>query len=341
MTPPRANRRISSVLRAEAERHEPDLVRIRSRFDVHVAPAPPAPVRRWRRAGAPLVSAVAAGAVAVAAVAGTDLLGALGPPAARPAPSVPAVTGASGPTGSSGPTGTVGPAGTVDPTGTVGPAGSSVPPRTSGAAGTARPVSSLPPLSGIPAGPPPGTPGPGATGALPGLELRQVEAGHPLGLGPDTGLDWVLPGVRPDGTVVRRAAPRVRLPAPVVVPGRAGTSGAPGPFRTSWTGGAPDRARSADPGWLAVDPDGGSVRLDLPASPVRRQLLVHLGTAGADCTVRAWVGDQRATVTLNAPAVAAVATVTVEPGSGPVVIEVVGAARSPGGRFGVAAFELR
>lgn len=317
MSRPDPERRVGDLVRRHAAQHDPDSVRIRSRMDLdEIAPAEPDARSVLRRIGAPVGSAVAAAVIAVVAVLGVRAAGGPddGPLAASPGRS-------STPTG---------------PTATA----------------TTRPK---PPSVGLPSLQPPmpppsatGSPTPSASGTTPSipptggpqLDVQSVLPGHPILLGDGNSLDWVLPGIRRDGTVVRREHPTTTLAGPDVRVGRGGATGVPGPYLSSWSGGAPEQDHLAATGWLAVDPDGGAVHLEAPAAAGRR-LTLYVGTTGADCLIRAIVGNQIASVTVRAGTRAALVTISGGTGAGPLVVDLTGVSRSAGGRIGLAAVVLR
>lgn len=327
MSRPDPDRRVGELLRRQAAQHEPDSVRIRSRVDLdRNVPAGSGARPVLLRVGAPVGSAVAAAVVAVVAVLGVRIAGDPDrrPPAAAssPATSSPATPGPATPV----PTGSPGSAGTA----TTRP-------------GPSAPLPSLQPL------PPPATrsAAPSATGTTasaaptgaPRLDVQTVLAGHPVVLGNGDGLDWVVPGARPDGTVVRRQHPRAALAGPTVRLGPDGATGVPGPFRISWSGGAPEQNHLADTGWLALDPDGGAVDIQVPAGSGRR-LTLYVGTAGADCVVRVSAGNGGTAVTVPAGTPAAVVTLSAGSGAGPLMVTLSGVRRTAGGRVGLAAVVL-
>lgn len=122
-------------------------------------------------------------------------------------------------------------------------------------------------------------------------------------------------------------------------PGPKGATGLRGPFLVSWSGGTPEQDHVAATGWLAVDPDGGAVDFQVPAGSGRR-LTLYVGTAGADCVVRVSAGAGGTSVTIRAGTPAAVVTVSAGTAAGPLVVNLTGVSRSPGGRIGLAAVVL-
>jgi len=321
-------RRVGDLVRRHAVRYEPDSDRIRSRMDRHeTAPVAPEPRPVLRRIGPPLASAVAVAVAVIVAVVGVRAAG--GPNGLRvlaaESSTAAAATVPSGRPG--GGTATIGP----------NPSPPSLP--------------SIRPPAPLPATGPPAPPGPSAAGSTPsprptaapptgapGLAVQALSSGHPLVLGADDGLDWVLPGVRRDGTVVRRKNPTTALAGPVVRLGRSGATGVPGPYLVSWSGGAPEQDHDAAVGWLSLDPDGGAVHVEAGGG---RRLTLYVGTAGADCVVRAAVGGSTTSVTVRAGTPAAVVTVSAGTATGPLVVELTGVSRSAGGRVGLAAVLLR
>lgn len=303
-------RRLGQLVRDAAAPYEPRTDTIWARLQEPVVPAP----RRARRWAAPLGSAMAAALVAVLAFAVVRVGGESGVPVAAPVPATPSD-----------------PAGTLL-SGTSPPSGPSpAPDRAATPAVPSGPVVRSGPA--VPSSPavPSTDPGP-STAGLPQVDVRPLPAGSAITLDGSTGRDWVLPGVRRDGTVIRRKDPLLE----VATEADGGTTGEPGPFRVSWRDGRPEQDRSDASGWLA----GGWLRVAVPAGPGPRRLTLYVGTAGADCRVRVSAGGASRTVVLEAPAPAGVVTISAGPGVGPLSVEVTGVPRSPGGSAGVAAVVL-
>lgn len=303
-------------LRREADRHVPDTDRIRRRLDGPGASRTTALMVALHRRG--LTAAATAAAATLLLVVGTSVVAVragdrAGPPAAPPAP-VPATSAAPIPT-----PGDLSPG--PDPAGPL-----SGPDRTAARTPPTRTAGGRTPAAGSPV--PPSGPTTSPTTPVVRLELLQVPVGTRVALGPG-GLDWMVPGAA--ATVVGRAG--TGLPAPEV---RGGTTGVPGPYRVTWTGGAPVAAGTGAPGWTAVEATGG-VTIRVPAAPGRRQVRLYVGTSGADVTAEVRVGAERRTVTLAAPAPAGIMTITAESATEPVVVDLIGVGRAAGGRFGLAA----
>jgi hypothetical protein len=293
-------------LRDEAERHVPDTERIRDRLDV------PGRARRH-------VLVLSTAAATAVLVAGTGVLAArLGDRAAPPATPVvgsPAEDTRPVPSPAPGPgTATSPPApGTASPD--PDPAGElTAPGRTVPHTPLARTTGARSPAAGSPDPP---------AGAAPyvDLQLRQVPAGTPVVLGPGF-TDWAAgPAGKATGTALEVSG---------------GTAGVPGPYRVSWTGGAPQATGTATTGWAS----GGRIRVRVAAAPGRRTLQLHVGTDGADVTAEVHLGAERRTVTLSAPAPAGVVTVTAESAADPLVVDLIPRTVTPGGRYTLAAVTL-
>jgi hypothetical protein len=141
---------------------------------------------------------------------------------------------------------------------------------------------------------------PGADGV--GIDVITMPPGASVSLPGPNSRDWVAPGARNDGALVRAdlAEESIEFRAANTQPGR------PGTFRLSWTGGTP-LAESGDAATMLGIRPGGWVAfvirpLDSPAG-----LVVHLGGSDVGVTVVTEHGSTSRTV--SAPA--AIATVAV------------------------------
>jgi hypothetical protein len=282
---------LADLLRAEADRHEPDLEVVRRRLAGAPPPgagapgAPgaagaagaggrvPGPRRGAAWAAAGFVVATAAGGIAVASM--SDVLVADG----RTGPVRVVVSDSPGP-----------PAGQPPATGTGPgtPAGSAAP--TPAAPAPPAPAPVTPPAATVPPAAPPATTrgtAPGTAPAAARLDVRAVGPGHVVSL---TGArDWLVAGVRPDGIAVRSATGGQVLGGPHVV-GDPTTAVADGPFRVSWRGGQPDATGSSTGRWLTVTGRDGGPRTGFvvaaPAGATSLTLCTGAGSPGARVTVR-------------------------------------------------------
>jgi hypothetical protein len=252
---------LADLLRAEADRHEPDLEAVRRRVAVDSGPGagpPPVPGRgrraAWAAAG--FLVATAAGSLAVAGMSDVLLAG-----------------------------GHSGPVRVVPSTGAPGAGRGGTEPTPHGPPSATDPAAGATPT---PAGTPTATGTPVATSVTAGLEVRPVGPGHAVDLSDARNLDWVVAGSRPDGTAVRRRTGGQVIGAPHVV-GDPRTATAAGPFRTSWTGGMPDATGSRVGTWLTVHGRPGGPRtgfvVSAPAGASLLTLYVGAGAPGAQVTV--------------------------------------------------------
>ena len=273
-------RRLAQLLRAEADRHEPDLEAVRRRVEIGLAeperrPRPAVPGQRrgaaWAAAG--FVVATAAGGLAVAGMSDVGVAGGHSGPVRvvpgkhapgpdRSAASAPASAPAGTPTGSPSPSATPTPVPAASPTATP-PSAAVTPPAPVGT--RPAPPSRRPVVS------------PAASGYVVSLSGAR---------------DWLVAGARPDGATVRSVAGGQVLGGPHVV-GDPRTAVAAGPFRTSWTGGLPDATGSAAGTWLTVHGRAGGPRsgfvVSAPAGAT--SLTLYVGAGGPDARVT--VGDRR------------------------------------------------
>jgi hypothetical protein len=133
-----------------------------------------------------------------------------------------------------------------------------------------------------------------------GIAMTAVPPGTPVDLpGPDT-RDWVAPGARSDGALVRAdlAEESIEFRAADTRPGR------PGAFRLSWTGGTPVDESGDATAMLGIRPGGWVAFVVRPLSSPA-ELVVHLSGTDAAVTVATEHGSTRGIVS----AAAAVATV--------------------------------
>lgn len=132
------------------------------------------------------------------------------------------------------------------------------------------------------------------------IAVAAVPPGTAVNLPGADSRDWVAPGARSDGALVRadRAEESIEFRAATTRPGR------PGAFRLSWTGGTPLDESGAATTMLGIRPGGWVAFVVRPlGSPA--ELVVHLGGTGAAVTVATENGSTRGIVS----AAAAVATV--------------------------------
>jgi len=275
-------RLLAQLLRAEADRHEPDLEAVRRRVELGLAeperrqrPAVPGQRRGAAWAAAGFVVATAAGGIAVAGMSDVGVAGGhSGPVRVVPGTPVPGPGRSVASVPAPPPTGT--------PTGTPSPSATPAQASTAGSAGS-------PPPS------PAGTRPPGAVSPDGRPVVSPAAPGHVLSL--SGARDWLVAGARPDGTTVRRVAGGQVLGGPHVV-GDPRTAVAAGPFRTSWTGGLPDATGTAVGTWLTVHGRAGGPRsgflVSAPAGASSLTLYVGAGGPDARVTVVAGGGEQTA-----------------------------------------------
>ena len=163
-------------------------------------------------------------------------------------------------------------------------------------------------------------------------QVTPVTAGYGVTLG--AGSDWLAIGARADGTTVRTKRPVIgglTLSASGAAPGR------PGPYRVSWSGGAPEQDHAAATGWLAIGADGHA-DVTLPPTSRVTTLRLYLGAEGADAVV-----SGAANAVLRGPGAgraAAVVTVSLPPLTETRVVTVFARVRAAGGYAGLAAAQL-
>jgi hypothetical protein len=133
-----------------------------------------------------------------------------------------------------------------------------------------------------------------------GVTVDVVPPGTPVSLHGPHSRDWVAPGARSDGALVRAALAEesIEFRAADTQPGR------PGAFRVSWSGGVPLDESGEATSMLGIRPGGWVAFVVRPlTSPA--ELVVHLGGNDVAVTVDTGHGSTRRTV--SAPA--AIATV--------------------------------
>ncbi|GAB2689103.1 hypothetical protein [Thalassiella azotivora] len=354
---PHSHRRPDEValrrrLLTEAARHEPDLDRITARVRdgmpagagrpqrsaPHPSPEPPPAgvrTRRRRSWAVPVASAAAVVAVLVGVVTVTDLR----PDTLRPAAGRTVSTDGAATT----PPPEVRTPPTAEPTAdlTTGP----------GADPARVPTAPAAPAPTRAAGAPtPTSPGGSSVVAVSGpvrVERRDVRAPHDVDLRDVPALDWFVAGAAEpprDGWVpaVRRANGDQPLSGPHQT-GDPTPSTRPGPFRTTWDGGAPVRSADASSSWLVVrGRAGGPETAVLVHTPLTapRTLVLHVGALDVAGVVR--VSGLGHAVQVPVPAGGSggsVVTVTAAgAGAGNLRVEVVA---GDGGAVAVAAVVLR
>lgn len=133
-----------------------------------------------------------------------------------------------------------------------------------------------------------------------GIAVAAVPPGTAVNLPGPGSRDWVAPGARNDGALVRAdlAEESIEFRAANTQPGR------PGAFRLSWTGGTPLDESGDATAMLGIRPGGWVAFVVRPLSSPA-ELVVHLSGPDAAVTVATEHGSTRGIV----PAAAAVATV--------------------------------
>jgi hypothetical protein len=139
-----------------------------------------------------------------------------------------------------------------------------------------------------------------------GTAVVVVPPGTPVSLPGPNSRDWVAPGARSDGALVRAALAEesIEFRAANTQPGR------PGAFRISWSGGTPQDESGEATSMLGIRPGGWVAFVVRPLSSPA-ELVVHLGGNDVAVTVDAGQGSTRSTV--SAPA--AIATVALPAGT--------------------------
>jgi hypothetical protein len=139
-----------------------------------------------------------------------------------------------------------------------------------------------------------------------GTTVVVVPPGTPVTLPGPNSRDWVAPGARSDGALVRAALAEesIEFRAANTQPGR------PGAFRISWSGGTPPHESGEATSMLGIRPGGWVAFVVRPLSSPA-ELVVHLGGNDVAVTVDAGQGSTRTTV--SAPA--AIATVALPAGT--------------------------
>lgn len=320
---------LGDVLKAEADRYEPDHERIMRRIrnpqagDLRVESrrAQLHGTDRHRRPGL-LVPAVAASLVALiaGAIAAIDPLDTTdGQPVQVAADQTPSDISATGATTSSSTTGAS--------------------PTPSQAVGT--PVSSATT---------PSRPSPSATSstvppAVPaaGVQLGVVDAGAGQSVVlPGSAVDWLIAGNRADGTVVRRQNGAQLISGPHAT-GNPRVASADGPFSLSWSGGMPERTGSSAGDWYTVSRPDGSPKTGLevraPAGGKAGKLVLYVGAREVDGRIEARLGKDKVSHKLRASSTGYVVTVTFRTGgsAGEVSVDVLSGA---GGSVALAAVAL-
>lgn len=266
---------LAAKLKVEANRHEPDLDRIRQRIRDRGVDAPvrrsawllPAAAATFVVLTAGLITAVNSGQSSDPAgrvdVVGPARTGTAGPPTVAPTPSF---------------TGSTGPAESTD-SATSGTSGSpSAKPRKSNSNKSTDPQSTTsrtPPRE---------------------VELDLVAADPDQAVVlPGDAVDWIAAGPGSAQETVRRAKGEQLISGPHET-GNVTTTTTDSPFSVSWTGGMAERSHSDVKTWRTVagPADGPETGLFLKV-PVQKQestLVLYVGAAGADGSVRTKLGTQ-------------------------------------------------
>jgi len=259
---------LAEKLKAEADRYEPDLARIRQRIRERGADQP---VRRstW------LLPAAAATFVVLTAGAITALHGG-GP--SDPSEQVQVV--------GSGRTGTDSPSAAPVETSSGGPS----PASSTASSVTSEPIGSTTPDAAK-------TTGSAATGApRPGVDLKLAAAqpGRAVTL-PGGAVDWIAAGSGPAAQTVRSERGGQQISGPHET-GTATSSSTTGPFALSWTGGLAERSQTGSRTWRTVSgPAGGpetGLIIRVPAGKQTATLVLYVGADGADGQLRTRLGAQ-------------------------------------------------
>lgn len=277
------HRSIAEQLKAEADRYEPDLDRIRQRIGERKSD------RTVRRSAWLLPAAAAACVILAAAGVITAVQGETDPgPDAAVQVSGAATPSSGTPAGT--PTGTQAGTQAGTPTGTPTGTQAGIPP----ASTTSRPAD---PARSAPA---PSTPVSGS-GAGVSLKSVAVESDQVVTV-PGGALDWVAAGDTPDQPARRRQGDQV-ISGPHLHGDPTATT-TTGPFAVSWTGGMPANTRTGSRNWLSVTgrpggPETGLI-LTVPVTGRATELVLYLGAGEVDGRLRAKLGRQpgitRATV---------------------------------------------
>jgi hypothetical protein len=307
---------VGPLLKAEAERHEPDQLRILTAVRDGIRQQRTSLPRRW-------AAPTAAAAAAVLLIGGVmvGVLATRGPAQGQPGAGPGATASAS----------------TTEPTGSE--AGPTSVPVTSGAVGA--PASGTVAV-GDPATPPTtGPTTPSASSAGPGgappatVSVGRADTRVTLD---DSVRDWAGIGLRQDGVVVRRKAGGRLIGEPRLF-GDTRTTLDPGPFRVSWSGGAPEQDHADAGTWFVVRPGrpGVPTGYSIEAAGVRRGTLTVLcGAVGAAGRVEVLV-DGRTVSSSALPVGARQVRVGFEQVTALVQVRLVAA---PSGGIGVAAAVL-
>lgn len=165
---------------------------------------------------------------------------------------------------------------------------------TSGTAGGTVPGSApTSPSTGRPTG---GQPSPSRpSGSAPGVLSVQPGYGESVTLPGPTTTDW-LATTRSDLAVVRQKAGLRPLSGPQRFGGPAAAA-APSPFRVSWTGGAPEQSHVDASNWLVVRPTAGGpaggFELVVSRPAAQGSLVIYGGAIGASGTVELLIDGRR------------------------------------------------
>lgn len=258
---------LGPLLKAEADRYEPDRDRIQRRVRAGIekgAPHRAAQVRPFRRSGWLLPAAAAASFVALIAGAITVMQQYSDGESPRSV-EVATQTSAqpsSGSTGSSRPSPQLGSAVSSGPS-------------TSSATASRHPSSAKASVQ---------------------LTRTPVATGKAVTL-PGNAVDWIVAGSRADTETERSLSGGQQISGPHLT-GNPAASSAPGPFITSWSGGMPDQSRLGSTTWLTVTgPVGGpetGLLLKVPARKQAATLIVYVGASAADGNLTARLASQGA-----------------------------------------------
>ena len=125
------------------------------------------------------------------------------------------------------------------------------------------------------------------------VSLRVAPAGTTVSL-PGGAKDWIVAGSQVDGGTVRPQHGDQLISGPHLT-GNPTAISMPGPFRRSWTGGMPAATGTGATNWLTVTgPPGGpetGLLVKAPASRQPAELVLYLGAEGADGRLQAQVTD--------------------------------------------------
>jgi hypothetical protein len=251
---------LGDLLKAEADRYEPDLDRIMDRIRTTQSSSPTAVRVGPRRRSGWLIPAVAAGLVVLIAGAITAVDRFHSSPTSAPLQVA------------------------TEPASTTAP--STAMPSHKASQPTAPTVTSStpakPPKSHTSKAPPPSGPNPPAAGIQ--LDFQAATPGQSVTL-PGSSTDWIVAGGAPGPQTVRNKDGDQLISGPHVT-GNPTSSAVPGPFKMSWTDGIPDNIQPTSTQWLSVHgiPNGPKtgMLINVPASSKSSTLVLYLGATGTD-----------------------------------------------------------